>query len=651
MLKSFAMIVMVCFMTNVNAAPLREHLFSNPSLMSAKISPDKSTLAIVGADSADVPNVYLAPKDDLDKKTQVTFFSEPEIIQFFWSGDSKRILLLKDQNGTGQLHLHGVDIRSKKERIYTEKWPSINAKVIQIGRHNKAVIGLNHRNPHFHDLYVLDLDSGEFTLLLENNSYAKFLLSPSLDVILKMKINDDGCWTVFKDDDTVFLQLNPKEAFHTEFLSYDEKAKVVYMLDNRAANTTQLISKSLEGIEVVLGAQNFSDVDDVLFVGGVPKAYASYYTQKKWYGIDREIEKDLVFLEKHVGGNFEVVNQSSDDDIWLLSNSVPDRGSDFWIYGRTIGKLTSLQTSSQDSQYAKMYEMIVEARDGQKLICYYTLPKEHDKGGYVERPIPLVVYPHGGPFKCRNKFEFNAHHQWLAQCGYAVLSVNFRLSSGFGKDFVNAGNGEWGGKAHLDVIDAVEACIAKGITEKGKLAIVGASYGGYETLASLTFTPDYFTCCVAICGPSNLKTVLGCVPKFWEFTVKPLSDKTMFFTKSAFITSMGGNPEDPIGSEYLEKCSPLNHLDKIKAPLLLVHGANDHVVVEKESRQIYESMKKNGKPVTYLLFPDEGHRFAKFANKMVYHYHAEFFLSQHLKGKYQPLETATKESSSVVMFN
>ena len=154
------------------------------------------------------------------------------------------------------------------------------------------------------------------------------------------------------------------------------------------------------------------------------------------------------------------------------------------------------------------------------------------------------------------KFEisliFNLYHQWLAHCGYAVLSVNFRLSSGFGKAFVNAGNGQWGKKAHLDVIDAVEACIAKGLTKQGKIAIFGGSYGGYESLVALTFTPKYFTCCVAICGPSNLKTVLKSVPKFWEFTSKPLSDRTLFLTKQAFITSMGGNPESKEGAKYLE---------------------------------------------------------------------------------------------------
>ena len=293
-----------------------------------------------------------------------------------------------------------------------------------------------------------------------------------------------------------------------------------------------------------------------------------------------------------------------------------------------------------------MYEMVIPARDGEKLVCYYTIPKEHDRGGKVETPIPLVVVPHGGPFKVRDKYEFNLYHQWLASCGYAVLSVNFRLSSGFGKNFVNAGNGQWGGKAHLDVIDGVEACIAKGLTEKGKLAVFGGSYGGFESLASLTFSPGYYTCCVSICGPSHLKTVLRSVPEFWEFTSKPLSDHKMFFTKRAFITSMGGDPEDEEGSNYLEKCSPLNHLDSIQTPLLLIHGKNDHVVTERESEQIYESMKAREQDVIYVLFPSEGHRFGNEANKLMCFDQAERFLSKYLKGKYTPVDEELLEGAT-----
>ncbi len=637
----------------------KEKLFHTPPLISAKISPDGSLIAYVGADKAGIPNVFLAKKEgDSFACNQMTSFTTPEIIQFFWSGDSKKVLFLKDEDGKGQLHLHGIDIHSKKHIVYTEKFSQVSTKVIKISSlNNRILIGLNHRNPHFHDLYVLDLDSGHLDLLLKNDSYAKFLVSNSLEIILKIQINEDGSWTVFTHQNDVFMHLSSEDTFHMEFISFDEKNQTVYLLDNQFSNTNQLVIKSLfkPNPEKILGYQPYSDIDDMIFIEGIPKAYASYYTQKKWHSLDPSFEEDLSFLETKLGTNFEVMSLSSNGNIWTISTSIPDKGVHFWIYERDSRHLSALQIADREKSqsqenFSKMYEIIVTARDGEKLVCYYTLPKERDREGSVDSPIPLVVIPHGGPFKVRDKFEFNPYHQWLADCGYAVLSVNFRLSSGFGKAFVNAGNGEWGGKAHLDVIDAVEACIARGITCHGKLAILGGSYGGYESLAALTLTPDYFSCCIAICGPSNLKTVLDHVPQFWEFTSKPLSDKLVFYTKHAFITSMGGHPEDEEGIKYLEKCSPLNYLNDIKAPLLLVHGQNDHIVTEKASRQIYENMKKNNKDVAYILFPDEGHRFAKFSNKLMYFHHAEIFLSNYLRGKCYPIDQKIVAESTAIIY-
>ncbi len=638
--------VLVGVHEQVSSEILKEQLFASPPLISAKISPDGKTIAYVGADEAGISNVFIG---SMAESVQITFFKTPDIIQFFWSGDSRRVLVLKDDDGTGRLHLHGINIHSKEHVVYTEKFSNVSAKMIQVSSvKNSAVIALNPRNPYFHDLYVVDLDTGKLELLFENDHYAKFLLSDQLELILKMRINDDGSWTVLTADNDVFLELSPSEAFQTEFLSYNEKKLCVYLLDNRFSDMNQLIAKSLDGPreEMILGAPSDSDVDDVLFIAGEPKAYASYYVQKKWHAIDPSIESDIAFLKEKMGPNFDVLSTSDDGNVWVVIDRHPDKGGQFRIYNRKVQDLSSFSAAQSSSSFSKMYPLIAEARDGTKLVCYYTLPKEFDKGGAVDAPIPLVVVPHGGPFKARDKFEFNLWHQWLASCGYAVLSVNFRLSSGFGKAFVNAGNGQWGGKAHDDVIDAVECCIAKGITERGKLAVFGGSYGGYEALASLAFSPEYFTCCVSICGPSNLKTVLDNVPQFWEFTPRPLSDKMNFFTKKAFITSMGGNPDDPEGVRYLEKCSPINALEAITAPLLLIHGKNDHIVAEKESEQIYQSMKNTRKAVTYVVFPDEGHRIAKFPNKMMYLNQAEQFLSQHLGGKHRPVDPHILESSS-----
>lgn len=631
----------------------KEDLFRTSSFISAKINPDGKSIAYVGADDKGVPNLFIALSDAAERQ-QMTFFESPNIIQFYWSAKGDKVLLLKDENGTGRLHLHGIDIHSKAHVVYTEKFANVSAKVLQVSsQSNCAAIGLNHRNGHFHDVYVLDLDSGEFKLLLENERFAKFLVSDELKIILKMQINPDGSWTIFTERDDFFMQLEAEDAFQTEFLAYDKEDDVVYFLDTRFSNMSRLVAKSLSEIgEQVLGASEESDVDDVLFVDGKPKAYASYDVYKKWHGIDDSVASDLAFLEKQLGQDFTVVDQSKSGNLWIVSTCLPDAGTHFWMYDRKQQTLRTLYAPAvSKEQLCKMYPLIVDARDGKRLVCYYTLPREYDRGGSVDTPIPLVVVPHGGPFKGRDRFEFSALHQWLASCGYAVLSVNFRLSSGFGKEFVNDGNGQWGGKAHLDVIDAVEACIAKGLTQRGKLGILGASYGGYESLASLTLTPDYFTCCVSICGPSRLKTVLDHVPQFWEFPVKPLSDKTVFFTKAAFITSMGGDPGTEEGMRYLERCSPLNYLEEIRVPLLLVHGKNDHIVVERESRQIYERMKKKHLDVTYVFLPDEGHKIAKFANWMVFLDRSERLLAQYLGGKYRAVDQEILHQSQAEILN
>jgi len=630
--------MVMLIMTRANAV-LKEDLFEPPFLISAKISPDGKWIAYVGSENGGVPNIFVGVKEGSRVSgEQVSFFMTPGIIQFFWSSDSKRVLVTKDEQGKGKLNLHSIDVYSKEDINYTEQFENVNAKLIHVSTlMNEVAIGLNHRNPHFHDLYRLDLDTGKFYLMLENDRYAKFLVSDALELILKIQIDEsDGSWAVFTTRDELFMNLTAAEAFQTEFLSYNRDEGVVYLLDNRFSDMSQLVAKSLSGKECIFGAPKMSDVDEVLFIHGRPKAYASYYEQKKWHAIDETVERDIAFLENKIGPNFEVINCDRRGEIWMVASSFPDKGNQFWVYDRRDGSLKE-QQYLEPKNYSNMYSMVVEARDGKKLVCYYTLPKELDKGGYLEKPIPLVVVPHGGPFKVRDRYQFNPHHQWLAGCGYAVLSVNFRLSSGFGKEFLNAGQGEWGRNAHFDVIDGVEALISKGIADREKLAIFGGSYGGYEALVGLTFTPDYFNCGVSIVAPSNMRTVLERSPLFWEFTSKPLSDKMSFYTKQAFIRSVGNR---------MEECSPLNYVDSIKAPLLLVHGQNDHVVNERESRQIYDTMKKNGKEVTYLLFPDEGHRFGRFPNIMMYMDRAERFLADHLGGKYHPVNPKILEKSS-----
>lgn len=634
----------------------KEELCLKPALFSVKISPDEKWVAQAGPLKENMGNIYLSKIDELDQgPLLLTDYTTPGMIQYFWSNDSQQILVLKDELGRGLLQLHGFNLTTRKKVNYTACFEKVSAKIYKVSqKENKVFVGLNSRDPLFHDLYALDLNTGEWTLLLENHEFAKFLVDNEGHPVLKMRIEPDGSWTILTEQNQVFLHLSSEEAFQADFLEYDEEAKTLYWLDNRETNTNCLTKTELFGSfkSQVLGNDEKSDIHELLWVQGQPAAFSTYYSQKDWHSLDSAFEQDLDLLQERLGKNFTVL--SAHQRYWSVVHAPPDQGRHFWLFDRLhreVKEINPFGVSTQTSKkLAKMYELIVKARDGQELVCYYTLPSEYDLGGKVKEPLPLVAFPHGGPFKVRDYYEYNNYHQWLAGCGYITLNVNFRLSSGFGKKFVNDGNGQWGGLAHTDVIDAVEACIEKGLTQRGRLAMLGRSYGGYETLASLVFSPDYFTCYVAFCGPSNLKTVLDGVPLFWEFTPSPLADQMMFFTKKSFIKSMGGDPDDPVGVSYLQKCSPLNYLDQIQRPLLLIHGQNDHIVRESESRQIYEKMMEKGLDVTYVVFPDEGHRFGRYENNLFYLNLAEKFLQKHLQGRYQPADKSILKASSAQVY-
>jgi dipeptidyl aminopeptidase/acylaminoacyl peptidase len=278
-----------------------------------------------------------------------------------------------------------------------------------------------------------------------------------------------------------------------------------------------------------------------------------------------------------------------------------------------------------------------KARDGLKLTGYITLPPGIKSLDSIQKPLPLIVFPHGGPFQVRDSWTYDSHAQWLASRGYAVLAVNFRLSSGLGKNLVCAGNGEWGRKALFDLIDGVHWCIKKGITTKNQIGIMGGSYGGYATLAALAFTPKEFAVGVSISGPSSLWTVMKKVPNYWDFPSFPLADSELFFTKGAFIKSMGGNPDTSNGSQFLASRSPLNFSSNIERPLLLIQGNNDPIVTKDESSQIFNKLKQLHRKVSLISFSDEGHQFRHYANIDASLAYAEKWLHDVLGGSFEPM--------------
>jgi len=613
----------------------REELFNPIKILSVKISPKGDRFCEVRSDEKGTMNLFL------DNGEALTQFTDPEIKRFYWSSDGKKILFLKDQNGTRNFHIWTVDIETKKLQNCTEDKELVLGNIYAVSDvENHAIVGIAGENPFYHDIYSLDLDTGKTKKIYTNTRFAQFWFNERLEIALKTEVHSNGAMTLVHPNDEVFLKLSPDDAFHTTPAIVH--GSLCTFLDTRTTDTTSLKTIDLEtGEEKVIAHDPKSDIGALIFEGDQLIAYSTCYTTTKWHPLQKQVEDDLAFLIEQISAEFELLSQSTDGNIWIVRSSTPLKGVEIYQFKRKEKSLKRLSHAPKVDGLVDMRPVVIPSRDGLELVSYLTLPKEG------KEPFPLILVPHGGPFQVRDTLGFNPYHQWLASRGYAVLSVNFRLSSGFGKSFVTAGNGEWGGKAQEDLIDAAKWCVQAGIAQEDKVAILGGSYGGYAALAGLTFSPDFFACSVVVCAPSNLKTVMQKVPLYWESSASPLSDTGVFFTKGAFVTSMGGDPDHEEESKHLENRSPLNHIDAIQKPFLLIHGDNDPIVAKSESDQIFEAMKEKGKPPTYLSFPDEGHGIRKFHNLMIELAYSEKFLSEILGGDYQPPTEEDRQGSQV----
>ena len=356
------------------------------------------------------------------------------------------------------------------------------------------------------------------------------------------------------------------------------------------------------------------------------QAALATYDRLRWHAIDASLRADLDVIQTAAPGNVEIRSRSLDDKQWIVSTDQSDAPVKFWSYDHAKKKLTFLFSNTkalEDVKLAKMHPVILKSRDGLDLVSYLTLPRDVDADGdgkpdAGKGPLPMVLLVHGGPWG-RDDFSLNARHQWLASRGYAVLSVNYRGSTGFGKKFVNAADKQWAAKMHDDLIDAVNWAVSEKIAQKDKVAIYGGSYGGYATLVGLTFTPDVFACGVDIVGPSNLVTLLQAIPPYWESEVEKLTNRV-------------GDHRTEEGRKYLLSVSPITRVDQIKKPLLIGQGANDPRVKQVESDSIVKAMQAKNIPVTYVLYPDEGHGFARPENRKSFNAVSEIFLAQCLGG-------------------
>jgi len=631
------------------AVPLieRSKLFGNPVKANGRISPDGQWLSWT-APVDGVLNLWVAPVGSPESAKPLTTEKERPVRQYFWAPDSRQILFIQDKGGDENFLLYGVDIATAKQVALTP-FTKTRAEVVGISSKHKdrILVGLNNRDAKWHDVHSLNLKTGKLTLVQRNSGYAGFLADDDLKLRMALKSRDDGGTEYFrmtggKIEAQPFATVTLEDSLTTSPAGFTADGKTLYWIDSRGRNTAALIAQDVaSGATQVLGESAKADVGDALQNPTTLRveAYRADYLTPEWFPLDTNVGAALGWLKAKLGASPTIQARTDADDKWIVSADPVVEPASVYLFDRTAGSLTKLYTGRPEligAPLVPMWPVEITSRDGLTLPSYLTLPAGADANhdGIADRPVPMVLFVHGGPWG-RDSYGYNSYHQWLANRGYAVLSVNYRASTGFGKNFITAGNLQWGKKMHDDLIDSVDWAVAKGVTTPDKVAIMGGSYGGYATLAGVTLTPDKFACGVDIVGPSNLFTLLSTIPPYWE------SFKQQFWQRM-------GNPTTEDGKALLKAASPLTHVDAIKKPLLIGQGANDPRVNQAESDQIVAAMKAKNIPVTYVLFPDEDHGFARPVNSIAFNAVAENFLQPCLGGRAEPIGEAMKGSSAKV---
>jgi dipeptidyl aminopeptidase/acylaminoacyl peptidase len=520
-----------------------------------------------------------------------------------------------------------TDFQKTRVMLYATSWT----------RPDEIVIGLNNRDARWHDAWLLNITTGALSLLHENKEdLSGYIVDDALQLRYATRSRPDGGWDLLKfgpEGDTldVTMSIEYEDSSNTGIAGLTQDGKTLYMRDSRGRDKAVL-----KAIDVTSGAETILAEDDRVDIGGAMHhpvtgrvdAYRVNYLRNEWRALDAKIADDFEFLASQLEGDWGPNSRTRDDRLWLIGRSDATAPAAYLLYDRGARTLTPLFTGRPELEgtpLVPMHPVEIEARDGLTLVSYLTLPGESDTNADArpEQPVPMVLLVHGGPWG-RDGYGYNSMHQWLANRGYAVLSVNFRGSTGFGKGFIRASDKEWAGRMHDDLIDAVNWSVAEKIAPRDKIAIMGGSYGGYATLVGLTFTPDVFACGVDIVGPANLETLLGTIPPYWEAA------------RALFARAIGDiNTEE--GRKLLAERSPLHRAGAITRPLLIGQGANDPRVKQAESDQIVAAMKEKNIPVTYVLYPDEGHGFARPENSLSFNAVAEAFLAHCLGGRFEPV--------------
>jgi dipeptidyl aminopeptidase/acylaminoacyl peptidase len=622
----------------------RRKLFDNPTYFAPRLSPDGRQISWL-APVDGVLNVWAAPADNIAAGQPVTRTKGRPINWQDWSPDGRRIMFLNDENGNENLHLFAADPQTAELRDLT---PSAKTRVEMVRwsylAPDKVAIRMNERDVRWFDVFLLDLMTGERTLLWENHQQFGHV---GLDWQLKPRyaesdLPDGGkrLWRIDEGNATHWCDVGFDARWYSGWPWFDADNRYAYMLSAQRHDKSVVLKIDWStGEERVMFASERADPAGFILNGKTfePEAVCIDAGRREWTTLSPAVEGELALLKaKLPDQDFALQSQNDDDRRWIVVSYNAQLPATYHLLDRDRRTLTELFTARPELKpyrLAPMHAIDGKSRDGLRLVSYLTLPAEI-KGDRPEKPLPMVLVVHGGPWG-RDGFGYRGDHQWLADRGYAVLSVNYRGSTGFGKAFVAASEHEHARKMHDDLIDMVEWAIAEGIAQKDKIAIFGGSYGGYASFVAATFTPDVFCCAIPVVGITNVQTLLENMPPYWAGFAE-------------YMYRSYGDPRTEEGRKLLAERSPIHKVDNIEKPMLIFHGANDVRCKITESDTIVAAMQAKAIPVTYVVYPDEGHGFARPPNRLSYVAITEAFLARHLGGALEPIGSDLDGSSHEV---
>lgn len=611
-------------MPEVNLIP-REVLFGNPEKAIPQISPDGERLAYLAPVNG-VLNVWVGTIGEEDFKP-VTRDTYRGIRAYFWAWDNEHILYIQDKGGDENWRLYAVNLLTEEIRDLTP-FEDVQVRVMSHEKHlpDEILIEMNKEDPRLHDAYRLKLKSGDLELTAKNpGAVIGWMADTDLKVRGALAATPEGGFDLLIQDSEEsewkhLLSWGPEDALASGPVSFSGDGEGIYLKDSRNVNAARLIELRLSNGELtVLAEDSTYDVDEVMVHPDTHEVQAVSFNKARneWTVLDEGIKRDFQAIQALHPGDFFLTGRDSSDNAWVVGFTADDGPASYFTFDRATKTGRHLFYDRPDlNSYtlARMEPISFTTRDGLTVHGYLTLPP-----GSSPSNLPLVLNVHGGPW-ARDTWGYDPEAQWLANRGYACLQVNYRGSTGYGKGFLNAGDKEWGGRMHDDLVDAVGWTVESGLADPQRVAIYGGSYGGYAALAGATFTPDLFCCAVDIVGPSNLLTFIRTVPPYWSSYLTILHERV-------------GNPDTE--EEFLKSRSPLFKADRIRIPLLIAQGANDPRVKQAESEQIVEALKEKGIDHEYLLFEDEGHGFARPENRLKFYAAAEKFLARHPGGRFE----------------